>query len=114
MTNETSVDNLPEDEEVWIASGGVKIPFKDLSDQHLTNAHAHLTEKFNELNNSNHVDEQGELELDDMEEKLGRLEGEIRRRLNNKAERLKLTESPSLSITEARRQAEETYRRLKR
>lgn len=72
-------DELP-DEEVWVTSDSVRIPFKELSDKHLTNAHAHLTQKFDELNNSDHVDEQGEHELDDMEEKLGKLEVEQRRR----------------------------------
>ena len=95
----THPDELP-DHEVWETSDGVRIPLKDMGETHLRNATNYMRRTIADSNN--------ETEMEDIAEKLDKLEGEVERRLN--------TERPSpksLPITKARQEAEDNYRRLK-
>ena len=100
----THVDELP-DEEVWVASGGVRIPLVKMSDKHLRNATNHMRKA---LTDTPSEDEEA---LEDMTEKIDKLEGEVARRLNDDTGS---TSPKSLPITQARQDAEDAYRRMGR
>lgn len=106
------VEELP-DEEVWETSGGIKVPLKAMSTTHLRNALRYMKRVLREADTSgwedapNGADQQLGFEIESMEEKVGKLEGETVRRLNNKGQG-----SESLPITASMRQAEEDYRTL--
>ncbi len=93
----SNADDLP-DSEVWIASGGVRIPLVDMGDKHLRNATNYMQKQLDD------TPSEDETTYEDVMEKLRKLTGEIDRRLNIGPE--------SLPITETRLQAEEAYRRM--
>ena len=105
----THPDELP-DSAIWEASGGVRIPLKDMGETHLRNATRHMRKALAEAEISDEYDGpayRDEDNIDDITEKLLKLEGETERRLNNKPSGPK-----SLPITKARQEAEDTYQRM--
>ena len=99
----TDADDLPDDE-VWVASGDVRIPLVKLSDNHLRNAANYMKKALD--------DDEGKDEdvLADLIGKLDKLEGEVARRLNIEPSK----RPPSLPITQVRQDAEDAYRRMGR
>ena len=106
----TRTDDLP-DSEIWEASGGVRIPLKDMGENHLRNATKYIRKAI--MDGNYFIDgmskDEGELIGKEMATKLIKLEGEVKRRSNNKPSGPK-----SLPITKARQEAEDTYRRMMR
>ena len=110
----TNADDLP-DEEVWIASGDVRIPLVKMSDNHLRNAANYMKKTLND------DDSEDEDVLTDLVEKLDKLEGEVARRLN-----IEIPDGepplpsppsnrpPSLTITPVRQAADDAYRSMGR
>ena len=109
----TDIDELP-DEEVWVASGDVRIPLVNMSDNHLRNATNYMKKALDDDENED------EDILADIEEKLGKLEGEVARRLNveqpkrSSFDKPQPLRPPSLPITQVRQAAEDAYRGMKR
>ena len=95
----THADDLP-DEEVWVASGDVRIPLVKMSDNHLRNAANYMKKALAD------DDSEDEDVLTDLVEKLDKLEGEVARRLNIEVP----DRPPSLPITPVRQAAEDAYR----
>ena len=105
----TKADDLP-DSEVWIASGDYRVALVDMTESHLRNATKYMQKALRETT----MTSGDETELEEMSEKLRKLEGEIERRLNSSPEERVGTQRPpeSLLITEAMRKAEHNYRKM--
>ena len=106
----TDTDDLP-DEEVWVASGDVRIPLVKMSDNHLRNAANHMKKTLDEL--EGYAD--GDISVwTDIVEKLDKLEGEVARRLNIEPskgfDKPQPIRPPSLPITPVRQAADDAYR----